>query len=150
MGNRIQEANAALWTLVEATFGADQPIRNPADRVQPKANTPGALVAFVSQDDDEAAEVFGTMATGPIYDLKVCPLLTFAFNGKTKTDRAAAAWAQVEILKAALAANRRLGGAVSWADIEDGEPIEAAANHWLAGGLEVRVRLLFSAPTPIG
>jgi hypothetical protein len=146
--NRVRAANDALWALVEATIPDAVRHRNPSGHKQPAAKTDG-LAGYVAQQDDEQPEIVGVMC-GPVYDLKAVTELTFAFSGKTKDARKLAAHAYLELLKAALEADRLLGGVVSYADIAGAQTVDVADSDWMAGGLYVQVGMLFDAPTPAG
>jgi hypothetical protein len=148
MANKVRDAHQRLWALVEATFPDASRHRNPAGPRAPTAKA-GGLAQYVSLTDDNMPDIVGVMC-GPVYDLKATPELTFAFSGKTKDERQEAAYAQVELLKAAIAADRQLSGAVSYCDIAGVQPTDVADSDWMAGGLYVQVGLLLDAPTPAG
>lgn len=151
--NKVRAGHDGLWALVSSTFAdaGDGLHHNPAGDKAPVAKV-GGLAAYVAMIDDVAPEVLGVLCGGndPVYDLRVEPEIHFAFSGKTKDERALAAIAQLERLKTAIKANRTLGGAVSFAEIGVADDLGVADSHWMAGGLLVRVPLLFTASTPAG
>ena len=149
MSNNLELANDGLWAVVEATY--PDPIsrhRNPAGHAKPAIKDAG-IAAYVAQVDDEDPEVLRVMC-GPIYDLRASTTITFAFSGKTKAERQQMARASRDLLVAALEADHTLGGACEYADIDGSSAIEAADTDWMAGGLDVRVGLLFTAATKAG
>ena len=144
--NRVRQANDAVATLITATFlTADgfKVLRNPKGQ-----KAWADAVAAVVMTDDKDPETVRVM-TGPIYDLSATPEVLIARKG-SEADRAEAEWDDVETLKAALAADVTLGGAVEDARLEGVEGADLDTNTWIGGGLTVRIRLLFAAPTPAG
>lgn len=141
--NKVSAANAALWDLVEATFPTATRLRNSESA---KAFESGDFV--IAQMDDRDPEVLAVMSGG-ICDLKLTPTLTFALKG-TSAEREAEVWEAVETLRLALAADVTLGGAVDDARLEGVEPAELEAARYAAGGLDVLVRLLATAPSKAG
>lgn len=144
MTNRVAAANDALYELLEETFGEDAVLfRNPDGQ---RAFDAAAMV--VSMDDDEEPEVLRVL-TGPVYDLKLTPVVTLACKA-LETTRREDAWAAVETLRLALAEDHTLGGAVEDARIEMSEASQMDRARWLAGGVDLSIRLLFAAPSPAG
>lgn len=145
VSNRVAAANDALWDLLEETFTEGETLfRNPDGQ---RAFGDASLV--VSMDDDEEPEVLRVMMGGPSYDLKLVPVVTLArkaLEGARRED----AWTAVETLRVALAADPTLGGAVEDARIEMSEPSQLDRARWLAGGVDLSIRLLFAAPSPAG
>lgn len=148
MTNKIRAGHDALWAVVQATLPDGELHRNPAGHKKP-ASRGADLVQYVTQTDDTAAEVLAVM-TGPVYDLEVTANVVVAYAGKTRDERQAAAYAAQGLLAAALAADRFLGGAVDYADLDTVDPVDSTETDWLADGLEIRVRLLVTAPTRAG
>ena len=149
--NKVSAANDALWTLVQAAFpDADgwTRERNPSAPKAPKPRSPGNPAMYCDQLDDEAPQLIRAFA-GLLFDLKATSHVTFVFLGGD-TDRRVAAWAAVEELKAALAADPTLGGAVEYARIEAATDAAADRLEWMAGGLRVPVAMLFNAPSEAG
>lgn len=146
--NRLRAAHDALAALLAATFAGVEPLRNPSGHKPPAPKSNG-LATYLAIQDDNQPEVLAVL-TGPIYDLMASPRLTIAFSGKTKDDRSQAAWAVVEQLKAAVAADRSLSGAVDFCEVALPEDLPVADSDWMAGGLEVAIELLFTAPTRAG
>lgn len=142
MSNVVDAANGALWALIETLFADATLVRNPDAHLAPRAKTDG-LAVYVSMDDDESPEILAVLC-GPFYDLKIAPMVTIAVVGKTKAERQVAARAAKETLAAALAADRYLGGAAVYADIDSANSVDGS-NPWMAGGLEVGVGLLLPA-----
>lgn len=149
--NRCRAVHQALAALIAGLLDdGDDLVRNPDGYVAPKARTVGELVPYTALEDDRDPEVLATLC-GPVYDLKATPRVVLAFAGGIKDGRQDAADIKLEALRAALAADPRLGGVCDYADIDSAEPCEAdGALGWMAGGLEVRVAILFSAPTRAG
>lgn len=144
--NRVQQANDAVSALITATFteGAGYKVwRNP--KGQKAWADAGAAVVMTDDKDPETVRVL----SGPIYDLSATPEILIARKG-TDEARAAEEWADVEALKVALAADVSLGGAVEDARLEGVEGADLDTSTWIGGGLTVRIRLLFAAPTPAG
>lgn len=156
MSNRLASAHEALWTLMHALFtdvskpqhtAAERVVRNPEGLVT-KAVKGAPATLYVVMEDDDTPEVINVLL-GPVFDLQVKPRIGFAFLGD-EAARRPAQWACVDQLAAALAADRTLGGAVSYAELEPAERADADALPWLAGGMVAPVRLLFDAPTRAG
>lgn len=144
--NRIAEAHAALETVLTAAFPAPARLfRNPEGMKHFDAAD-----IVVSMQDDESAETLRVLS-GPVYDLKAEPLITLA-RKVAEAERRDAVWADVDTIRAALEADPTLGGKVEDARIAHGgiEPAELDRNKWMAGGLDVTVRLLFAAPSAGG
>lgn len=144
--NRVAEANAALDTLLTATFPSGSGytvVRNPKGaKAWPKE---GAAVVWTDDQDPETVRTL----TGGLYDLKLTPEVVIA-RRTAPADREADQWADVETLKAALAADVTLGGAVEDARVMGVGPADLDEDQWIGGGLEVRIRLLFAAPSAAG
>lgn len=147
MANKVLTAHEALGALLTVAF--DVPVEKNPDRHVAPANKVDGRAAYVALEDDELPDVLAVM-TGPIYDLKVVPLVTLAFSGGSKEERKVLAYAALDTLRLALEADRSLGGTVDYADIASANAVDAAGSTWMAGGLEVGVGLLLSAPTPAG
>ena len=144
--NRVKQASDALAALIETAFAGTagaKVFRNPKGR---KAWQPTGLAVVLT--DDDAPEVLRVM-TGPAYDLRLEPELLLAQRGD-HADRVASQWDAVETLKAALAADFTLGGAVEDARLDGSECADLDDDTWIGGGLSLRIRLLFNAPTPVG
>lgn len=151
--NKILAANAALWNLVNTLFTAHSPVRNPGGFNKPKTAGPADYVGYVAMIDDKDAEVLGALmnGAGSVFDLVVAPAVVFTSTAQTKEVREGLAWPMVSDLADAIAQDRTLGGAVSFAELETPEGVEATGPaDWMAGGLQVRVRILFDAPTKAG
>lgn len=103
---------------------------------------------IVSLADDEAAETLRVL-TGPVYDLKASPVVTLARKA-AEADRRAEAFADVETLRLALEADATLGGVVEDARLQAVESADLDRARWMAGGLDLTIRLLFAAPSPAG
>lgn len=150
--NRIRAAHDALEVLLKATFPDVDCQRNPSGHKPPAAKV-GGLASYLALQDDNQPEVVGVL-TGPIYDLQATAKLIVAFSGKTKDARNVAAYAQVELLKAALdprqGGDPTLGEVVDYCDVGLVADMDVADSDWMAGGLEVEIGLLFSAPTRAG
>lgn len=148
--NKIRAVHDKFWALVLATFPEDaaQSHRNPSGHKQPAPKVDG-LVGYLAMQDDNQPEVLGVL-TGPIYDLQATPRLTLAFSGKTKDVRSDAAWAKVEALKAAVKADPTLGDTVDYCEVALPEDLPVSDSDWMAGGLEVGIELLFTAPSRAG
>lgn len=144
MTNRIAAANDALYDLLEETFAdAATLFRNPDGQRQFDA-----AEIVVSMDDDDEAEVLRVL-TGPVYDLKLTPVVTLArkaLEGVRRED----AWAAVDLIRDALAVDVTLGGVVEDARIEMSETAQMDRARWLGGGVDLSIRLLFAAPSPAG
>lgn len=143
MTNRIKEAHDALATVVQAAFPDATHHRNPKGDQDWLSNTFAVVLT-----DDKQPETDRVMS-GAIYDLRALPRVLFARRLRAG-EREADEWADVETLKAALAADVTLGGAVEDARPETVEDAELDTSKWLGGGLEVTVRLLFNAPSAAG
>lgn len=144
--NRILQANDAVAAVIEAAFSTVEGAkawRNPKGQ-KAWASTACAVVLT----DDKDPETIRILS-GPIYDLSLEPEVLFARLGH-EADRSALEWADVERLKTAIAADPTLGGAVEDARIAGVEDAELDTHTWAGGGLIVRLRLLFAAPTPAG
>lgn len=144
--NRIAEAHAALEAVLTAAFPSPAKLyRNPEGMKHFETAD-----VVVSMQDDEAAETVRVLS-GPIYDLKAEPLITLA-RKVAEAERRDAVWEDVDTIRIALAADPTLGGVVEDARIAHGgvEPAEMDRNRWMAGGLDVTVRLLFAAPSAGG
>lgn len=147
--SQLELANDALWAVVETTFAeVSARHRNPSGHTKPAIKESG-VAAYIAQTDDEDPEVLRVMC-GPIYDLRAITTITFAFSGKTKDERQQMARAFRTRLVAALEADHTLGGACEYADIDGSSSIDAGDTDWMAGGLDVRVGLLFTAATRAG
>lgn len=129
--NALQAAHAALAAVLERVFPEAPPVRNPNGHQPPRLKGSDLLAAYVALDDDEEPEVLAIM-TGPVFDLKLAPRVTFAFVGRDKQARLDAAWLCVGALKAALAADRTLGGAVQYAELQPPTQTQTTggANDW--------------------
>lgn len=150
--NAIRRAHDALAALLSAAFDEVDGLtlaRNPSGHTPPKARAQGEMAFYLALIDDTEPEVEAVL-TGPVYDLRATPTVVLAYAGGTKDARQGAAWLALEPVKTALAADRTLAGAVSYAELEAAGPADVADNDWMAGGLEVRVSLLFDAPTKAG
>jgi|GEM_PF-1764834 len=147
MSNRIAAAHAALFTALKAAFEArgGKVFRNPEGM---RHFDQGEMV--LSMQDDESAETLRVMS-GPVYDLKAEPLITLA-RKVAEPDRRDGVWGDVDLVRATLEADPTLGGEVEDARIAQGgvEPAEMDRNKWMAGGLDVTIRLLFAAPSAAG
>lgn len=147
MTNRLRAANDAVWELVQAAFAGAAPApvfhRNPdGDKAWAK-NT----VAVV-QHDDKTPETLRVLC-GPAYDLKITPRVLLA-RRRGPDERASMEWDDVETLKAAVDADRTLGGVVEHVRLGPPEPADLDEAQWLGGGLEIPLTVLFSAPTEAG
>lgn len=144
--NRVKQANDALAQLLTMTFigltGASFH-RNPKDRKVWAA----AGFAVVMTDDKEPETL--RALSGGVYDLRLEVDVLFARRGG-EAARAPAEWDDLERLKAALAADVTLGGAVEDARLAGVEEADLDTHTWAGGGLIARVRLLFAAPSPAG
>ena len=144
MTNRIAAANDALYDLLEETFADVATLfRNPDGQREF-----GSAEIVVSMDDDDEAEVLRVL-TGPFYDLKLTPVVTLArkaLEGLRRED----AWAAMDLIRDALAADVTLGGVVEDARIEMSETAQLDRARWLGGGVDLSIRLLFAAPSPAG
>lgn len=144
--NRVQQANDAVSALITAAFPEFDGFkvwRNPKGQKVWSDST--AAVVMTDDKDPETVRVL----SGPIYDLSATPEILIARKG-SEASRADDEWADVESLKAALAADGTLGGAVEDARLEGVEGADLDTTTWIGGGLTVRIRLLFAAPTPAG
>ena len=141
--NKVSAANAALWALIEATFPDAVRLRNTESA---KAFETGSFV--IAQMDDREPEVLAVLSGG-ICDLKLVTTLTFAMKG-VSAEREAEVWDAVETLRQALDASVTLSGAVDDARLEGVEPADLDAARYAAGGLDVLVRLLLTAPSKAG
>lgn len=148
MTNKVRAAHDALEALLDTAFADAARHRNPSGDKPPAAKSNG-LAAYVALQDDTSPEVTGVM-TGPIYELQAAAMVVLALSGKSKNERQAEAYVLLGVLTQALAADPTLGGAVEYADIGAAQPADVADSHWMAGGLEVTVNLLFHAPTAAG
>lgn len=146
MSNKIRQANDALAALLAATFPDATHQRNVGGKEPAAPRGVDGLAHYVAQEDDTDPEVLATLC-GPIYDLRIEPTVTLAFAGKTKDERLQAAWSSVEALTTALAGDVTLGGVAAYAEIVSPRPIEASETSWLAGGLDVGVEILLTAPS---
>lgn len=151
--NRIKQAHDALAALVQACFGDTlaEPGAAFHRNVEETIDWDSAGAAVVSQMDDKDPEVVATLC-GPIYDLAARPTLVIARRnaGGTTAGREDAEWADVEALKASLAADVTLGGAVEDARIDGADTADLESARWMGGGLEITVRLMFNAPSKAG
>lgn len=144
--NKVRLAHDAVWDLLERSFPGATRQRNTGGKDQPAPRGQDGMAQYVALEDDSDPEVLATLC-GPIYDLRIEPVVTLAFSGKVKDERSAAAWEAVETLKSAILADFTLGGAVSYAEIVAPRPVEASDTSWLAGGLDVGIEILLTAPT---
>lgn len=147
--NALQTAHTALAALLASLFPDAEPVRNPNGHQPPRLKGGNALAAYVAMDDDEDPETLAIM-TGPVFDLKIAPRVTIAFVGLDRQARLTAAWTAVDTLKNALAADRSLGGAVQYAELQPASQTAGGVNDWLAGGLEIPVTLLVTATSAAG
>lgn len=141
--NRILAAHDALDALLATLFPTALRFRNPEGQAHLKADDTVVVLA-----DDEAAETLNVMS-GAVYDLKVTPTVTLARRA-TEGVRRGDIWADVDALRLALDADPTLGGVVEDARLDAAEPAGLERARWMAGGLDVSVRLLFAAPSPAG
>lgn len=144
MTNRIDAANDALADLLQRVFPSPQHVwfRNPdGQRAFDRA------VFVVSMDDDEEPEIVNVLS-GPVYDLKVTPVVTMASKGarEARPDVGPA----IQRLADALAEDPSLGGVVEDARIVERAPAEMDREKWAGGGTDLSIRLLFAAPTAAG
>lgn len=144
--NRVKAANDALAALLTSAFA---PVPQAKFFRNPKGAKAwaGATVAIVMTDDKEP-ETLRTLS-GPVYDLQIEPEVLIARRG-AEADRAAPEWDDVEFLKTVLATDLSLGGAVEDVRLSGVENADLDTDQWIGGGLAVRIRLLFAAPTPAG
>lgn len=145
MANRVQAANNALAARLEAAFidPKYKHFRNPdGQRAFDRADF------VVSLMDDEEPETINVIS-GPIYDLKLTPLVTLA-SKQGSAERRDDAWSAVDIVRDALAADVTLGGFVEDARIEAVEPADMDRAKWAGGGVDLTIRLLFAAPSAAG
>ncbi len=150
--NAIRRAHDALAALLTEAFAEVDGLtlaRNPSGHAPPKARAQGELAFYLALIDDNEPEVEAVL-TGPVYDLRATPTVVLAYFGGTKDARQLAAYAALDLIKAALASDPTLAGAVSYAELEAAAPADVADSDWMAGGLEVRMGLLFDAPTKAG
>lgn len=144
--NRVKAANDALAALVESTFG---PIAGAKFHRNPKGQKAWAADEFaVVVTDDKEPETLRALSGG-VYDLRLEVDVLFARRGG-EAARAPAEWDDLDRLKAALAADVTLGGAVEDARLAGVEEADLDTHTWAGGGLIARVRLLFAAPSPAG
>jgi hypothetical protein len=147
MGNRISEANDALWAALETGFGdAYAVVRNPKSEKAPAAPRP--VACYVVQQDGKTPEILRVLC-GPIYDLKLETRISFALIGK-EADRRDARDQAVGELVTILSADPTLGGLVDYAQVDPPEPGDPDQLGWLADALTVPVKILLTAPTPAG
>lgn len=145
MSNRIAAAHQALEDALRGPFEAagTRVFRNPDGMRHFESGS-----AVLSINDDEAVETVRVLS-GPIYDLMAEPLITLA----RKTDEASrreAAWVDADRVRDLLAADPTLGGVVEDARVTAVESAELDRSKWIAGGLDLTVRLLFAAPSAAG
>lgn len=147
--NKVRAAHEALAALLERVFPEATRVRNPGG-TEPKApRDADGLVIYVALEDDSAPEVLATLC-GPVYDLKIEPMVTLAISGATRNERQAAAYRLLDTLSEALQADPRMGGACDYAETLAAQPVEASDNSWLAGGLDVGIEILLTATTRAG
>lgn len=149
--NRL--AHDALDALLASLF-SDAPLeRNPGGHTAPKPRVEGQLASYVAMIDDNEPEVLGAMC-GQTYDLKSTPTVVIAFAGGTKDARTVAAYERLDALTAALAldgGDPTLSGTVDFSEIDAVEDCDAEGGAaWMAGGLTVRIGLLFTGRTKAG
>lgn len=141
--NKVSAANAALWALIEATFPDARRVRN-----SESAKAFEAADFVIGLMDDREPEVLAVLSGG-VCDLKLVPTVTLAMRG-VSAERESDVWAAVETLRGALDANVTLGGIVDDARLEGVESADLDAARYAAGGLDVLVRLLLTAPSRAG
>lgn len=143
MANRVLEASNALDTLLRAALTGATHVRNPSGQSHFAA---GEFVASLM--DDQEPEVLQVL-TGPVYELKLVPVLTLVRKAG-EAARRDGPWADVDTIRAALAVDPTLGGVVEDARIAGIEGAEMDRARWMGGGLDLSIRLLFAAPSPAG
>ena len=152
MTNAVRTAHEALATLLSAAFSDVDGLtlsRNPSGHAPPKARAQGEMAFYLALIDDTEPEVEGVMM-GPVYDLRALPTVVVAYAGGTKDQRQQAAYEALAAINGRLVLDRTLGGAVAYAELDGANPADVPDNDWMAGGLELRVSLLFTAPTKAG
>lgn len=142
MANKVRAAHDALAALLAGQFPGTAVARNPGGHIAPKLRQAGQLERYLAQGDDQDPEV-NAVVLGPVYDLIVRPCVTLAYAGGTKDEREVRAYAELDLIVAALAADRTLGGVVGYAEIDACSACDAeGAVAWLAGGLDIHISLL--------
>lgn len=150
MPNRVAAANDAIWALLQAVFSeVETKVRNPHKQVAPKARGVNGVSTYIEMQDGRAPEV-DRVLNGPIYDLRLITHVIVAFLGPEESRRDAAT-AAVERLKNAILSDFTLGGAVEYACLQATEDAASSTGlEWMAGGVLIPVRTLFSANSQAG
>ncbi|MEH0194571.1 hypothetical protein V7S57_02430 [Caulobacter sp. CCNWLY153] len=156
MANQNDAVHDALEALLNGLFtDAAGIVRNPDRYVEPrrKQDTADGLAAYVALEDDSDPDVLGTVIGDgdTTFDLACTPNVVLCFSGGKRDDRLKAARAYRDVLSDALKADRFLGGAAAYAEIDNQMPAEAgSADAWMAGGLMLGIRILFTGATKAG
>jgi hypothetical protein len=147
--NTVRTAHNALAALLERVFPEATLVRNPGGKEPPAPRGVEGVAVYIALEDDSAPEVLNTMC-GPIYDLRLEPMVTIALSGGTRDERQAQAYALLDTLSAAIRADISLGAGCDYAETMTAQPVEASDSSWMAGGLDVGVEILLTAPTRAG